>query len=146
MVSAAGASQPPTRHSTPQRVSALGQGGVCSRASPGERERALDPGQGTGKAVGRQAYSCALPCPLCLQSPVGPESPPARMEGVRVCSGCVTHGETAQSEVTTSAAAPCFHFQVRSLSQGLADLSFITLRKGVRYLDSLQSPDGGNGT
>uniref|UniRef100_A0A671FTG3 Membrane frizzled-related protein n=1 Tax=Rhinolophus ferrumequinum TaxID=59479 RepID=A0A671FTG3_RHIFE len=63
MASAAGASQPPTRHSTPQRT------------------------------------------------PVGPESPPARMEGVRVCSGCVTHGETAQRAVTTNAAAPCFHFQ-----------------------------------
>lgn len=120
---------------------------VCAvEASPGEWERALDPGQGTGKAVGRQAYSWALPFPLCLQTPVGPESPPARMVGVRVCSGCVTHGETAQREVTTSAAAPCFHFQVRRLSQGLADPSFITLRKGARYLDSLQSPDGGNGT
>lgn len=62
--------------------------------------------------------SRALPSPLCLQTPVDPESPPAGMEGVRICSGCVTHGETAQIAVMTSAAGPCSHPQVRSLPQG----------------------------
>uniref|UniRef100_A0AAA9RZT4 Membrane frizzled-related protein n=1 Tax=Bos taurus TaxID=9913 RepID=A0AAA9RZT4_BOVIN len=42
------------------------------------------------------------------RAPVGPESCPARMEGVRVHNGCAAHGETAPM---TTAAAPCSHPQ-----------------------------------
>ncbi|KAF6104773.1 membrane frizzled-related protein [Phyllostomus discolor] len=44
-------------------------------------------------------------------TPVDSENPPARMEDARVCSGCMTHGETAQTAVMTSAMAPCSHPQ-----------------------------------
>lgn len=134
MVSAAGASQPPTRHSTPQRVGVLGQVGVCSRGISRRTGKGSGPWSGHWEGSGETGIFLGTAIPLCLQTPVGPESPPARMVGVRVCSGCVTHGETAQREVTTSAAAPCFHFQVRSLAQGRADLSFITLRKRFAIL------------
>uniref|UniRef100_A0A2K5UF08 Membrane frizzled-related protein n=1 Tax=Macaca fascicularis TaxID=9541 RepID=A0A2K5UF08_MACFA len=45
------------------------------------------------------------------RTPVGPVSSPARQEGVRVCSGCVTCGETAPMAATTTAATPCSHPQ-----------------------------------
>uniref|UniRef100_A0A2K6LM32 Membrane frizzled-related protein n=1 Tax=Rhinopithecus bieti TaxID=61621 RepID=A0A2K6LM32_RHIBE len=45
------------------------------------------------------------------RTPVGPVSSPARLEGVRVCSGCVTCGETALMAAMTTAAAPCSHPQ-----------------------------------
>uniref|UniRef100_A0A8C6CDG4 Membrane frizzled-related protein n=1 Tax=Monodon monoceros TaxID=40151 RepID=A0A8C6CDG4_MONMO len=45
------------------------------------------------------------------RTPVGPESSPAGMEGVRICSGCVACGETAQRATMTTAASPCSHPQ-----------------------------------
>lgn len=65
-------------------------------------------------SMGVQAYPRALLCPLCLQIPVAPASSPAATEGVRVCSGRVTHGDAARTVVMTAAAAPCSHPQVRS--------------------------------
>uniref|UniRef100_A0A8C7A7M9 Membrane frizzled-related protein n=1 Tax=Neovison vison TaxID=452646 RepID=A0A8C7A7M9_NEOVI len=46
-----------------------------------------------------------------LRIPVAPASSPAATEGVRVCSGRVTHGDAARTVVMTAAAAPCSHPQ-----------------------------------
>uniref|UniRef100_A0A667HWS8 Membrane frizzled-related protein n=1 Tax=Lynx canadensis TaxID=61383 RepID=A0A667HWS8_LYNCA len=66
-------------------------------------------GQTVASAVGASLPPTGPSMPQ--RFPVGPESSPAAMEGVRVCSGCVTRGETAQIAAMATAAAPCFRPQ-----------------------------------
>ena len=112
VASALEASQPPTGPSMPQRVGGPGHLGVGGRGASRRMGTGSRPWSEHSEGHGDSDMS-----PLRLQDPVGPESSPARMEGVRVCSGCAARGETAPM---TTAAAPCSQRQVRSLPQGTA--------------------------
>uniref|UniRef100_A0A8C0M6L3 Membrane frizzled-related protein n=1 Tax=Canis lupus familiaris TaxID=9615 RepID=A0A8C0M6L3_CANLF len=93
----------------------------CSAKFLGSAERshhlASSPRTSTWCSLGRTVASAVVASlpptrpSMPQRIPVGRESSPAMMEDVRVCSGHVTHGDTAQTAVMTVAAAPCSHLQ-----------------------------------
>uniref|UniRef100_A0A8C3WTX8 Membrane frizzled-related protein n=1 Tax=Catagonus wagneri TaxID=51154 RepID=A0A8C3WTX8_9CETA len=95
----------------------------CSAKSSGSVERSRRPRASSPRTTG---WLCSLGQTMAPEAgasrpptgpsmpqrgPVGLESSPAGTQGVRVCSGCVASGETAQGAALTTAAAPGSHPQ-----------------------------------